>query len=132
MSVGSLLLRVVLSLALILNGAATAIAHAHPVAGGSGAVRIDAPESADASMDMPCHGQAGHELALPKPAGEDDADQGCCESSACQCACVHPVHATLVGFAFAAPARIHAPWVQPFAPGYPEPAQPHLIRPPIG
>lgn len=128
-------LRVLLGLVLILNGIGNAVASVRMTH--AGAVEMTAP--AGAGMD--CHGHdegqadanpangASAALTADEPS---DPDPNCCESGACQCACVHHVQA-----AMSLPGPIDAVATQaraalPPKGGHSAPALPHLIRPPIG
>lgn len=140
MSVGSILLRVFLSVCLLLNGAgAGAVASAHGQAG-TGESAVSAPRHAAMADVMPCHGghdeagvatpperavpQAGH----PTPRHTPD----CCTSGTCRCACVHIAQVGVPALPIPAIAPDHARSVRTLALGHAAPALPHPIRPPIG
>lgn len=142
---GSLLLRLLLSLVLALNGVATAIAATHVPASMQDPVAVvtatpatagaehghchdgDADRDADVGTSVdPAHGHdtAGH--AQDMPAGGD-----CCESGACRCDCVPVAHAALPagvpGMALVGRAHMGLPP----GPAHPAPALPEPVRPPI-
>lgn len=140
MNVFSLLLRVLLCISLVANGASYAGAsvrmqfeHAAPAAAAS-----------DDSMP-PCHRHAGvtmrehgaHSMATTHMAPRDVTTAGkkrgddCCRGKACRCACTQASCAMLVAFAVRAVAR-PSMQVPVLVVGYPQPRLPHLIRPPIG
>lgn len=141
MSFGSLLLRLLLSLCLVLDGtAAAAIAHL-PMGHDAAAASMPAPPTASTAAvmaDMPCHGHdaassttptSATSLTAPDPAG---SSPDCCESGACRCACMHVAQVVVPSLAWAAATPGHARSVRPLLPGHTAPPLPHPIRPPIG
>jgi hypothetical protein len=144
MSRGSLTIRVVLSLCLVLNGLGNAgVVHARHVLAAERAQTATFPAAADApgtevaSTGIPCHGaDAGHEGERPRAFGESAATEpsetphGCCGLAGCGGSCLqHPTGAitsctsalVLARSAEAAPPRgLHA-----------SAELPHLTRPPI-
>lgn len=135
MSVWSLLLRMVLGVALVLNGAmgafaATGMQMSHHAAPGTG----QAIE--EAAVETPCHQAIGttHTSPAVDPTPEPPRHGGpdCCESASCTCICVQsvqvpPLHAVM------SPAHLdHGQGVRPLSLGHSSPALPHPIRPPIG
>ena len=131
MSPWSLLLRLLLALALVFNGAAPAMAAIH-------AGHIVAPHQATetgpvAESETPCHEhrEAGNANRSSAPDGQP-ASPDCCESGACRCACVHSTTLAIIEFDIVAPVVGHTESVRPMALGHPDAALPHLIRPPIG
>lgn len=137
MSLWAVLLRVLLSIALILNGATTAMASVQMTHG-------FAPKAATpvktASVEMPCHQhqQAASVAADPSPAAPVSPPKSkhpapdCCKSSACRCACMHSAPATMSMMIYTPAVVEHSQSVRPMALGHAAPALPHLIRPPIG
>lgn len=131
MSVGSLLLRFVLSLALLVSGTSHADMAMAGMAGehaGHVAAAVAAPpchEAGETAADHAAHG-AG---VADGPAGDPLPD--CCQAGSCRCACVHGLSATPVpgsaGFRPSGPQR-HA---EPGTVTYVSPSLPQLIRPPI-
>jgi len=141
---GSLAIRVVLSLCLVLNGLGTGgVAHARHALAAEGIqaatspAAADAPETKVASSGIPCHGtDARQESERPRASGKSAATEpsktpyGCCGLAGCGGTCLqHPTGAitsctsalVLARSAEAAPARgLHA-----------SPELPHLTRPPI-
>lgn len=129
-----LLLRLLLVVALVFNGAATAAAAVHAIhPDGAHATGHSQPAAAD---QAPCHehGQAGAAEA-PAPAADDGGSQApspdCCQSGACLCACAHNAPLALGDPGFAAPLVEHAGGVRPMPSGHADAALPNLIRPPI-
>ena len=131
----SILLRVVLGAALVLNGAmgafaATGMQMRHHASPGSG----QAIE--DAASDAPCHQAKGDSHTSPAvdPTPEPFKHPGpdCCDSANCTCICVQsvqvpPLHAGV------SPAHLnHGQSVRPLSLGHSSPALPHPTRPPIG
>lgn len=142
MSIRAILLRVLLSISLVLNGAAGAAAAVHvqmPHDDGQAVAALAAESPGSSSGEMPCHQQAtetGDKAPLaaadPEPAESKHSAPDCCKSSSCNCACVQAAQAPLA-FVFVHALLVdHSHSVSPLLPGHPSPALPHLIRPPIG
>ena len=130
MRLRSVLLRLLLSLALVANGSAVVHASARM------AFAADAGIAMDHKAEPACHDVAGmqdgttvddHD-APPPPAPHDD----CCPPGACHCSCVSHAPTILAVHAMARTARPAA--APPSARRLPHatPALPRLIRPPIG
>ena len=117
MPVRLILLRLLLCVALLLNGTASAMA----------AARMAIPAAEPQGMAMMDHAAEPAQA----PQGSDPAPD-CCTSGICQCTCVHAAQIALpfvLAPAFdARGARI----ALPMPAGHAQPALPHLIRPPIG
>lgn len=128
-------LRVLLSLALVLNGAGAAMAATQMQLGQGIASHSHAPASSGQS-DMPCHtGHAGHAMTHADhtmPGQPSEAVPDCCQGGICSCACMSVAQAMLPGFALPAPLWVQPQGAKPLQPGHPNPALTHLIRPPIG
>ncbi|MBK8122184.1 MAG: CopL family metal-binding regulatory protein [Dokdonella sp.] len=133
----SLLSRICLSGALLLNGFALPSAGAHAAMGaGQGDVATSAAES---SSIAPCHESPAtsadtpdhHLPGIPDPHdGNSGAGQACC-SGGCNCACMTSSCAVLIAsleFALGPAFRMHTPSHEP---GYFPPQLLHLTRPPI-
>lgn len=143
MSVRAILLRVLLSVALVLNGATGAAAAVHmqmpQQEDQAHAPRVaESPESS--SADMPCHQQqatgvsgkaplAAADSVTPKP---KHSTPDCCKSSSCNCVCMHAAQAPPAPMFIQTLLVDHSLSIGPLLPGHPSPALPHLIRPPIG
>lgn len=144
----SVLLRVVLIVVLVLNGAGTAAASVT-------AMRAAMPEGASTNThamqvpsvmraDMPCHDMAqmmtvaaSPDEALQAPGHASHgkgkaATPDCCKSGACQCACTQAMHAALPAMPAFAVDSPHSDVAHPMPIGHADPALPHLVRPPIG
>ena len=142
MSIRAILLRVLLSVSLVLNGATGAAAAVrmqmpHDDGQAFAALAAESPESA--SGEMPCHQQATGTsdnaplpAADPQPATSKHSTPDCCKSSGCNCACVQAAQTPLASMFIHAALVDHSRSVSPVLPGHPSPALPHLIRPPIG
>jgi len=142
MSARAILLRLLLCVALVFNGATSAMASVQMMQMHADAHEM--PNHADMSMasaeaDMPCHhdGQSAHpqdaiDAATPTKDKQPHQAPDCCKSSTCTCACVHQAAAMVPMMAFQGTALLHVSSVRPMALGHPTPALPHLIRPPIG
>lgn len=136
MGLWSILLRVLLATALVLNGTGAAMAavamESQPIAASEAPVAVSKAEH-------PCHEMAGAaELAAepeqsppPAPDAKHPAPD-CCKSSTCGCACVHGAQAATPAVVSEAQAPGRTPVPLPLATGHAAPALPHLIRPPIG
>lgn len=142
MSVWAILLRVLLSVALVLNGATGASAVVRmqmPHEQGQAVAALAAEPPEPSSAEMPCHRQAsetGDKAPLaavdPEPLKSKHSAPDCCKSSSCNCACVQAAQAPLASVFVQALLVDHSHSVSPLSPGHPSPALPHLIRPPIG
>ena len=142
MSVWPILLRVLLSVALVLNGAtgaAAAVRMQMSHAEGNTEAAL-AEESSDISAaEMPCHDSASggaHEDSAaavdPAPEKAPHPTPDCCKSSSCNCACVHAAQAPPASAFITTLLADHSQSVRPLLLGHPSPALPHLNRPPIG
>ena len=142
MSTRAILLRLLLCIALVFNGAASAMASVQMMqmhADGQGTASIPVPTMADAEPAMPCHhdGQASHSqdaaaAATPSKDQQPHQTPDCCKSSTCTCACVHQAAAMVPMLVFQGATLLHVGSVRSMTLGHPAPALPHLIRPPIG
>lgn len=135
MPTGSVLLRLFLILALVFNGAGSAAALVHAT-GQQMAAMDGQPMAADAACHeaMAAKHGAGSEpgAAVPEAPDKDKATDGadCCKSGAC--GCVQATCAALPLRSEAALVGLLGPGSGALAVGHPNPAAPHLIRPPIG
>lgn len=134
----SVLLRLLLCLGLILNGSAVAVAStqmqlAHMTAAFEVAAATSAPcheGMAMAGMDM--SGMDHAAMSMHGDHGPDAAPEpDCCKSQTCDCACLQPVPATAIAFAFGGAHAGHGPIARPMPIGHDAPALPYPIRPPI-
>lgn len=150
MSVSSLLLRVLLSVCLIANGAGIAQASvrmqlAHqaghegmqdPTAEGSCHAEASAQVSVDGSTRAVAAGaHSGHDMrdAVEADAGVGDmTSSDCCSASICTCACAQHVQVAFVPAAWGLAGDVHAPLVVAGRSQHSDPRLPHRIRPPIG
>ena len=136
MSGSAILLRVLLSVVLTLNGMGSAVASVQMAHAGKMAVEMPVSDAAE----MPCHGHDDAQAEATQPdvvstlAEEDpsQAEPDCCESGACRCACIHQAQAVVAVLLPIEAVIIHARAVLPPKAGHSAPALPHLIRPPIG
>ena len=135
MSVWSILLRVALSVALVLNGATGAfavirmqMAHTAPV------ITADAVDRAIA--ETPCHEKSGmaHNSPAtdPTPEPSKHPSPDCCKSASCTCMCIQGFQAPPVYAVVPAVLVNHSQSVRPLLLGHTSPALPHPNRPPIG
>lgn len=133
MPLWSIVLRLLLSLSLVLNGGGWAMASQH-LRADAGAVGVARSSAAVMSHGV-CHDHlatAGHATS-----GGHDHDRAkhsssdCCKSGGCSCACVY-APATFVTAALHEVPPGHIPAASRLTPGHASPALPHLMRPPIG
>lgn len=138
----SVLLRVLLSLALILNGSGYAAASMH-VAGA--AFSMAHAESVGDAVPATCHEatpMAAHvqhadvdlDTSMVEHApGHPGVDGGsdCCQSGICECACVHVATAAVAALLTREPPVAGTP-SRSLQLGHPAPALANPIRPPIG
>jgi hypothetical protein len=143
----STLLRVLLSLSLVLNGATGAAAavrmqvHAGmPEPARTTSVADSAPDMRMSHEGSSCHHSDGASDSIgtglqsvtdPASGKSKHPAPDCCKSSACRCACAHAAQAALPSLSLAGLAPDHDRSVRPLALAHAEPAIPHLIRPPI-
>ena len=138
----AILLRVLLCVALVFNGATPAMASAqmmqmHAAHLSDSRAVSRATQLVNVEPSASCHDQVAQ--AQPQHAGEvadhqqpDQSDPGCCKSSPCTCACVHHAAAMVPLVTFHGASIAQGNSVRPMALSHPAPALPHLIRPPIG
>lgn len=138
MPAGSLLLRLFLILALVFNGAGPVVAMVHETGPAMAAMDGQPMAAADAACHeamAALHG-AGSEpgAAVAEVPDPDHAADGadCCKSGACHCGCAQGACAALPLRSQAPVVGLLAPGIGALAVGHPNPAMPHLIRPPIG
>lgn len=122
MRICALLLGLLVSLSLMVNGAASAMAGVRMHAAAVPAAMDGMPDCHAAAL---AHGDHGAERAPSR------APDGCGQHCACACACPQAL-----GFAIAwlpvATLRYRGPEPLRVASAHPQPALPHPIRPPIG
>ena len=117
----AMVVRILLSLALVLNGtsgawamdAATAMAKAPP---------------AIADVAPPCHGHADE----PDPAKPAPQPSECCQTAACQCACAHLPAVAFLPAAVAKSPPMSIASATVVVHRHAAPPLPHQLRPPIG
>lgn len=142
MSLPAILLRLMLSLALILNGMGVAAASAQMLSGmailpaspqaENPVAKTDASPCAEHHMTMAGKTDESADSSTPVPPRGDHPVPDCCKSSACRCACIHAcpsVTATSVQMPLVLSHDLSG---RTMSLGHPTPALPHLIRPPIG
>lgn len=144
----SVLLRMVLIVVLVLNGAGTAAASvtmmrgAMPEHASTAAPAAQKPSALQAAL--PCHDMAKMAVTAASPdtaaqapdhaahAKGKPAAPDCCKSGTCQCACMQAAHAALAAMPAFALVSPHSDVSHPMPAGHADPALPHLVRPPIG
>lgn len=142
MSSGSCLLRVLLIVALLVNGVGSAYASTRMLnmmqtTRVADVVSDSQPADAHAGMhDMTqggCHDAMGADAApVPSPPPHDHDGSDCCKGNTCRCICLYAATAVTLPPADVPQAlhpRLMSAWRSL---SYAAPALPHLIRPPIG
>ena len=125
----AILLRVLLSLALVLNGAGSAWAmDAH--AGATKARHHDGHAIAAEAVVPPCHDDA--DAGAPHAPDPTPEPADCCRTAACQCACAQLPATALAANPFVPDLPPAAAAMSRTPHGHPAPALPHRTRPPIG
>ncbi|MGH8060403.1 MAG: CopL family metal-binding regulatory protein [Pseudoxanthomonas sp.] len=143
MSVWPTLLRVVLSVTLVLNGASGAAAAvrmpmSHAMGHTEAVLVVKESPDVSAATDMPCHqtngavSEASVAVVDPTPAKSKHLAPDCCKSSSCNCVCVQAAQAPPASAFVTTLLADHSQSVRPLLLGHPSPALPHLNRPPIG
>lgn len=145
MSAWSILLRVLLTVALILNGSGYAVASSHMQmdhmvgAGGAPAFAEDSAGTAESGCSehhrstVPVAGNAGADAVVDAASAKSSAPSpDCCKSGACRCVCVQQAQAAVPALALQPALVEHVRSLIPMDSDYASPALPHLIRPPIG
>jgi hypothetical protein len=116
-----MVLRILLSLALVLNGTSSAWAMDAAMA------PIKAPPAmADAAPTCHDHAEA------PSPTAPEPDPSDCCQTAACQCACAHLPATAFLGAAFPASLPLGTEAVPVVIHRHAAPPLPHQLRPPIG
>ncbi len=138
MLTGTTLLRVLLSIFLILNGAGAAAASVHMAAAGMQMHQGNGhAKSLAADTAVPCHEQVqpaatGHDATSGMSSdGSSPAMPDCCKFGTCQCICVSHAQA---GFVVTLPGNLpSAAAIAPYprADARPAPVPDELLRPPI-
>jgi hypothetical protein len=124
-----LVLRLLLSVLLVLNGIGEAAAAASMELRHAMATSI--ANDADATHDgaAPCHDDGA--TATPADHDDDSGTPDCCRSGQCHCPCAQHVYAaTTIEFDRAA-RLVHADVIVAPKAGHASPTLPHVMRPPI-
>ena len=114
-------LRILLSLALVLNGTSGAWAMDAATA------KVEAPP-ARADAAPPCHEHAD----APEPAAPAPQPSDCCQTTACQCACAHLPAVAFLSTVVVSPLPMRNGSVPVVIHRHATPPLPHQLRPPIG
>ena len=128
MPVRLILLRLLLCVALLLNGTASAMAAARM------AIPAAEPQGMAMQSAAPCHDMATMDHAAEPAQASQGSDPApdCCTSGICQCTCVHAAQIALP-FVLAPAFDARGARIALSMPaGHAQPALPHPIRPPIG
>lgn len=138
MKPSSILLRVLLSATLILNGIGSAVASAQMVgvaAATPAVAAADLHHGTDGTSEGACHEDAtafapdGDAPAAGAGHGEHDTD--CCKAGMCACHCMQQAQFTFDPPVPASPQVAHPAGVRAMDSAHETPRLPHLIRPPI-
>lgn len=149
MTLGTVLLRLSLCLALVFNGMATAAGSVRmaqmrtPMDHVSGHALQSVAKASHARDAMPCD---QHQTLSAQPADSEQVGTGpgstasvsvhpapdCCKSGTCRCACLQQSASTLPTMALHVMLVAQTDSVRPMVLGHTAPALPHLTRPPIG
>ena len=140
MSPSSILLRVLLSAALILNGISSAVASAQMArVATTAAPTADAHAQHAATAPAHSHDACHDHAATTSPEHDGPAAGGghgkhgpaCCQAGMCACHCAQQAQVAFVPPALASPQVAHAASVRAMSSAHESPRLPHLIRPPI-
>ena len=141
MSIIALLLRILLSISLIFDGAGTALA-ATRMAIEHAATPTSKPveAAADVAATGSCHHHdKGAMSGMPSPVNmakntgkSSQHVTDCCKSGQCGCACLQATPTETVALSLHTAVLNQVASDSPIKPGHPSPALPNLIRPPIG
>ena len=144
MSFWPIVLRALISLSLILNGSAYAVASTHMQLGhmSTGTSVPLSPTQAVATAEPSCGPHQTHAAATPGPLPDATHDQApakpqhpspdCCKSGSCINACTQQAQTAVDMPVLQAAVGTPVSNVSPLKPGHAAPTLPHLIRPPIG
>lgn len=150
MSPSALLLRVLLSLALVFSGSGSAVAAttmqlAHAAGGahdGHGQIADSGQRAAGGSCHEAPDGVHAHATHVADTHDGDvhsgmvlEHDNGtpdCCQDGQCHCPCAHQLAATMSDPCLCDAIPVEDAGLRLLGSGYPPPPLPHLIRPPIG
>jgi hypothetical protein len=135
-----LLLRMLISISLILDGTGTAVSATRMLVEHA-ATTHSMPVHANATR--PCHQQDNRVVAaemtdaamadMPATAVKSShRSNDCCRSGDCGCACLQATPASMVALTLPHAVLSQVAIASPMIPGHTTPALPHLIRPPIG
>lgn len=143
MKFGRVLLRVLISLSLILNGSGYAMAASHVAGDHAAPPAASAPTASElvAEAQHPCHDPATAAAPAESTQRSDAAQDGsatgavdvsvdCCKNGACRCGCVHQTQVAVPGL-LPGSALLASPPLRGQQSRHAEPAAPHPMRPPI-
>lgn len=144
MSPFAILLRVLLSISLVLNGMGTAVAATRMLVDHAAtSVARTVVATTEVVATLPCEQHHGMAAAVSEgPAPIAAADTGavktkhptpdCCKSGKCGCACLQATPAALLVMSLPQAVIARGAGVRAMKPEHASPALPQLIRPPIG
>lgn len=137
MSFWPLLLRVLLSLTLLMNGVTSAMASVQmDMQHASQQAQVEASKAVVVNAHQSCHDEAAtpqkHAAKDKASGGDHGRDSDCCKSASCRCACLLSAQATVPVWSVPNSVAHHAHVVRPLPLGHAAPSLQHLIRPPIG
>lgn len=137
MSFRSIILRLILSLSVLLNGSGYAMATTHAQMGAMGHSGQHSIEHRAVRAHAPCHAdmhgasvETDKASALPTKARQGMSD--CCKSGPCACACAYGAQTTPPALVLGHVMGTFRAAMRPMESGHTAPRLPNLIRPPIG
>jgi hypothetical protein len=139
MKASSIVLRVLLSAALILNGISSAVASAQMIGTANGAPATHAHAHEGAAAPGHAHGACHEHGAATSPdgdgpgagAGHGKHGTDCCQAGMCACHCAQQAQVSFVPPVLASPQIAQAAGMRAMSSAHESPRLPHLIRPPI-
>jgi hypothetical protein len=142
MKLSSIVLRVVLSAALVLNGISTAVASAQMVTAAKVAPAVTATvDHGHHGVTTTHHGHgachedaaatAADDHAPPADTGHGKHGSNCCQAGMCACHCAQQAQVSFVPPVLASPQVAQTAGVRAMSSAHESPRLPHLIRPPI-
>jgi hypothetical protein len=139
MKPSSIILRVLLSVALIFNGIGSAVASAQMIGAESGSPATHGHEHEVAAAAGHSQGACHEHGAATSPdsdgagagAGHGKHGSNCCQAGMCACHCAQQAQVSFVPPVLASPQVAQTAGVRAMSSAHESPRLPHLIRPPI-
>jgi hypothetical protein len=140
MKASSIILRVLLSAALVFNGISSAVASARMISAAEvtpTAMAVNPRAQHGPVAPEPSQGACHESVAAPdgdaplSGTGHGEHGTDCCQAGMCACHCMHQAQAASVPPHLASPQIAHSASVRAMSSAHETPRLPHLIRPPI-